>query len=395
MEYKRHFKNFVLRPTRATSNTIVAALNVGFGMALVFSAYGGTFDPGEVVVAAIMAMMFPWFIAAAMVLLLLDLVFWRKAAIVMALALAASVPPILSFAPFNFETRTLTPAEERRSFKFLTYNVLHFWDFRGNVPGLSRNATIEYILEQDADVVNLQEVEFIKSWPLWRITPEQIKELDARYPYRMVNVNYQLALLSKYPFEFVDLPMEENIKKRMACFRIFIGKDTVNLFNVHLESIGLTPRDKELYQDLFAKAPGSENALHRELDAVKTQLISKLAAAFKRRSDQARYIRHAIDSIGGNFIVAGDFNDIPACYAVRTILGDDMTDAYAQRGQGPTITYHGNKFYFRIDHVLYKGNFDAASIERGNSPASDHYPLLTTFVFDPAEANQDNTLKSK
>lgn len=382
MNYSHHFKNFVVRPTRATSNAIVAALNIGFGMALVFSAYGGVFDPGHVVVAALMAMMLPWFIAAAIIMLLLDLVFWRKAALAMALAIAVSVPPILSFAPFNFEERQLTHSEHRRSFKFLTYNVLHFWDFRGNVPGLSRNATIEYILNQDADVVNLQEVEFIKSWPLWRITPEQIKELDARYPYRMVNVNYQLALLSKYPFELVDLPMEDRIKRRMACFRIFIGKDTVNLFNVHLESIGLTPRDKELYKDLFDKAPGSENALSKELNAVKTQLISKLAAAFAQRSDQARYIRQTIDSIGGNFIVAGDFNDIPACYAVRTILGDDMTDAYAQRGQGPTITYHGNKFYFRIDHVLYKGNFDAATIERGDSPLSDHYPLLTTFVFN-------------
>ncbi|MDE5725538.1 MAG: endonuclease/exonuclease/phosphatase family protein [Duncaniella sp.] len=382
MEFAKHFNKFVFRPTRATIFAIVAALNTGVAMATVFSAYGGIFDPGKVVIAALMAMMFPGFIIASLIFLIADLVFWRKAAVVMALGLVASLPPIINFSPINLDHTELTEAQRQRSFTFLTYNVLHFWDFRGNVPGLSRNATIDYILATDADIVSLQEVEFLKSWPLWRITPEQIDELSSRYPYRMVNASYQLTLLSKYPFEFVDLHLPERIQRRFACFRIKIGNHTVHLFNVHLESIGLTPRDKELYQGLFDKAPGSEKALRRELTLVKTQLVSKLAKAFAERSEQAHAIRNAIDSIGGNFIVAGDFNDIPDCYAVRTIMGEDMTDAYAQNALGPTITYHGNKFYFRIDHVLYKGDFNCVDLERGSSPSSDHYPFLGTFVFD-------------
>ncbi len=94
--------------------------------------------------------------------------------------------------------------------------------------------------------------------------------------------------------------------------------------------------------------------------------------------------REITDSIGGPFIVAGDFNDIPDCYAVRTIRGKDMHDAYADAAFGPTITYHGDKFYFRIDQVLYKGPFKAVDIERGDIASSDHNPLLTTFLFDQA-----------
>lgn len=382
MDYARHFKTFILRPTRATIFAIVAALNTGMAMATVFSAYGGVFDPSKVVVAALMAMMFPGFLIAAILFLIVDLVFWRKAALVMGVALIASLPPILNFAPLNFGHKELTEAERQRSFTFLTYNVLHFWDFRGNVPGLSRNATIDYILSTDADIVSMQEVEFLKSWPLWRITDEQIRELSQRYPYRIVNVSHQQALFSKYPFEVVDIGVPEEISCRFACFKIKIGTRTVHLFNVHLESIGLTPRDKELYQGLLDKAPQSERALRKELSLVKTQLVSKLAKAFEERKAQAMAIRNAIDSIGGNFIVAGDFNDIPDCYAVRTIMDGDMTDAYAHTALGPTITYHGNKFYFRIDHVLYKGDFDCVDLVRGNSPSSDHYPFLATFVFD-------------
>lgn len=276
----------------------------------------------------------------------------------------------------------LTPEEKSRSFTFLTYNVLHFWDFRGNVPDQVSNATIDYILESDADIVSLQEVEFIKSWPLWRITPEQVRALDARYPYRVVNVNNQLTVLSKYPFEYENIPIPKPMDVRMALFKFNIMGRTVRLFNVHLESIGLSMADKELYQGLFDKAPGSERQWKKELKDVKHQLIDKLSIAFGKRADQARYIRQTMDSIGGNFIVAGDFNDIQGCYAVRTIMGDNMHDAYAENAFGPTITYHGNRFYFRIDHVLYDGEMEAVDIERGDSPSSDHYPLLTTFVLD-------------
>ncbi len=391
MDLKQYLRKFVIRPTRATIFAIIAGVNTALAMATVFSAYGGVFDPGEVVVAALMAMMFPAFLIASIIMLVADLIFWRKATVVILLGLLVSLPPILHFSPVNLPHRRLSEGEKDRSFTFLTYNVLHFWDFRGNVPGLTTNATIDYILDTDADIVSLQEAESLKSWPLWNITPEQIDSLSARYPYRLVNVTDQYTLLSRYPFEYVDLHLEEHIARRFTCYRLHIKGRTVHLFNCHLESIGLTPRDKELYQGLFDKAPGSEAALKKELSEVKTQLISKLAKAFTERSEQARAIRHAVDSIGGDIIVAGDFNDIPDCYAIRTIMDGDMKDAYAGTALGPTITYHGNRFYFRIDHVLYKGDLECIRLRRGDNPSSDHYPLLATFLFDLNESNRTKT----
>ncbi len=391
MKLSKFFRRFIFRPTRATIFAIVAGVNTALAMATVFAAYGGMFDPGEVVVAALMVMMFPGFLLASLIVLVIDLIFWRKAALMILLGLLVSLPPILDFSPINTSSRRLTEGEKARSFTFLTYNVLHYWDFRGNVPGLESNATIDYILSTNADIVSIQEMEFMKSWPLWNITPAQIDSLARRYPYRMINVSHELSLLSRYPFEFVDLHLEERIARRFACFRLHIDGRTVHLFNVHLESIGLTPRDKELYQNLFDKYPGSERALRRELSQVKTQLISKLAKAFTERTEQARAIRHAIDSIGGDIIVAGDFNDIPDCYAIRTIKDGDMTDAYAENALGPTITYHGNKFYFRIDHILYKGDMQCVRLKRGDVPSSDHYPFLATFLFDLPDNNTNIT----
>ena len=383
------FHHLVTRPTKATLTTILFVVNVLVALVTLVGAYGGYVDPGRFVIPALVSMMLPGLLIAGVLVLAVDLFVKRRYAWIPVVAWVISIPSLLDYSPLNIGSSSLTPEEKSRSFTFLTYNVLHFWDFRGNVPDLESNATIDYILETDADIVSLQEVEFIKSWPLWRITPEQVRALDARYPYRVVNVNNQLTVLSKYPFEYENIPIPQPMDVRMALFKFNIMGHTVRLFNVHLESIGLSMADKELYQSLFEKAPGSERQWTKELKDVKHQLIDKLSIAFNKRADQARFIRKTIDSIGGDFIVAGDFNDIQGCYAVRTIKGDDMHDAYAQNAFGPTITYHGNRFYFRIDHVLYGGDMEAVDIERGNVPSSDHYPLLTTFVFDEPPSHTD------
>lgn len=170
----------------------------------------------------------------------------------------------------------------------------------------------------------------------------------------------------------------------MLGFRLNIQGHEIHLINVHLKSIGLTPEDKTLYKEAL-EMPATKSELKRELKEVKSQLLTKLSEAFKIRTLQARTVRNIVDSIRGPFIVAGDFNDIPDCYAVRTIKGKDMHDAYADAAFGPTITYHGDKFYFRIDQILYRGPFKAVDIERGDISSSDHNPLLATFLFDPVK----------
>ncbi len=363
---------------------MLLVVNIIVAVITLISAYGGTVNPAHTVIPALMSMMLPIVLIAGIAVAGLDILVQKpRMAIIIALSWIASAPSLLSYSPLHPGTRSIPPEEQSRSFTMLTWNALHFWDFRGNVPDITTNASIDYILDTDADIVNLQEVEAVQDSPMWHITSEQVRTLKERYPYRMINVNNELSILSKYPFQYVSLDMPDPMGIRMALFRFEIMGETVNLFNVHLESIGLNMADKELYQGLFDKAPGSERAIRKELSDVKHQLVSKLAVAFKKRADQARFIRHTIDSIGGNFIVAGDFNDIQGSYALRTILGDgDMHDAYAENAFGPTITYHGNRFYFRIDHVLYRGDMEAVDIERGDTPSSDHYPLLTTFVMN-------------
>ncbi|MDE6378251.1 MAG: endonuclease/exonuclease/phosphatase family protein [Duncaniella sp.] len=380
---------FFTRPAVKVYRTLLLIANLVAGALTIASAYGGIPDPRITVIPALLSMMLPGFLIGGLLLVPVDFLSRRgKWSLIIVAAWLISLPPLLDYSPVNISVRSLTPAERERTFSLLTYNVLNLYDFRGEIDTITRNATLDYILSTDADIVSMQELETVQTWPLWKITAEQIDELKHRYPYRAVNVSNQLTVLSRYPFTQVKLnvPAEHGI--RMALFRFDIKGETVHLFNVHLESIGLSMADKDLYENLFRKAPQSERALRCEMKDVKNQLISKLAAAFRLRAEQADIIRHAIDSIGGNFIVAGDFNDIQDSYAVRTILGDDLHDAYADCALGPCITYHGNKFYFRIDHMLYGGDLEAVSCRRGNILSSDHFPLLGEFLLTSPTLSQ-------
>lgn len=370
------------KPVRSTILALGVGLNLAVAMLTIFSAYGGTFNPEERVIASMAAMVLPLLLIAGIVLSLVDLLFDKRLILVIAAGWAVSLPSILVFSPLHFWKPALTEQQQKDSFTFLTYNVLHFWDFRGeDYPGVERNETLDYILSTDADVVNIQEYDVLDTKGPWKIKESQVDSLKTLYPYQYTDLDLKYALFSKYPFEQIELHTPREARLAMLGFKLNIKGHEIHLINVHLKSIGLTPEDKTLYKEAL-DLPATKSELKRELKEVKSQLLSKLSEAFKIRTIQARAVRNIVDSIGGPFIVAGDFNDIPNCYAVRTIKGKDMHDAYAEAAFGPTITYHGDKFYFRIDQILYRGPFKAVDIERGDISSSDHNPLLATFVFD-------------
>lgn len=369
---------------------VVTLVNMLLAAVTILAAYGGMADPEKVPIAALAAMFLAPVMLADLVVLAIDLFFWRKAALPIIAACIISVKPLLVFAPLNLNSASLTPEQEKRTFTILTYNCLHFWDNETMKPGDgSRNKTIDFILKTDADIVNLQELEEKdldrEAWQgkFANIPPEQLSEIRKKYPFRFYNPRPDaLAFWSKYPAMVEPYPLKVDSMPNVRIYEVHVHGKIVHFFNVHMRSILLTPEDKELYKRIFKPAVESERALKEEVKEVKLRLIDKLTTAFAARAREARYLRECLDSIKGNTIVAGDFNDIPGCYAVREIMDGDMHDAYAESGFGPVITFHANHFYFRIDQILYRGALEAVRMKRIKVPYSDHYPMLARFYIE-------------
>lgn len=364
-----------IRKIKQMAMTAGAAVSVIVAVAFVASAYGGIADPMSSAKLSVLGLCFPIMLVAVLCLLVVWLCLrqWGVAA-VLAVAMIASAGPILTLSPVNIGGG-LNDADKARSFKVLTYNVMNFVDYteEGHTP----NRTIDFILQTDADLVCLQEAAQADRFDRCEYVVDRIKDIRAKYPYYYNEAGDQV-LLSKYPFRFTGDSIDVNGRNKFLGFDVNMNGRHIKVFNCHLESIGLTETDKDLYWKL-TQLKRMRNM--DDIEEVRETLVSKLAKAFRQRSIQAHALRECIDRAGENVIVCGDFNDTPDSYAHRTVMGSDMSDAYQDCAFGPTITYHSNRFFFRIDHILYRGCFKAVDIKRGKVNCSDHYPLIATFVF--------------
>lgn len=342
---------------------------------MLLSAYGGYINPDVTTIGALMAMAFPGFIMLVIIFGLASIWINRWAAIACAVTFMASIGPILDYAPVNF--RGDMPSERLlrdSSFTFMSYNVLNLRSFKGEYPNDSTNATLSYILRQNPDVACLVECEYMSPMERSHVYQPQVDSICERYPYHHIDSGGN-SLFSRYPFRPITLEVPDNFNGRLAAYRAFIHNRTFTIFVVHMTSIGLSSDDKELFRALTRL-----NAIG-EFDKVRHQILGKLSVAFRDRAQQARILRDMIDRVGeGNVIVAGDFNDIQGCYALRTIMGNDFKSVYSECGMGPAVTYYGNKFYFRIDHILYRGDIDPLWVRVDKLKTSDHYPILTQFL---------------
>lgn len=359
-------------------SVVMCVVTSVFSLGLLAGAYAGFVPPSKFAAAALMSMTFPFWAVAVLLVFVADLIWWRRWAVISGLALLLCAGPLWDNCPLNLPRSPLSADERRRSFTLMTYNVANFYDLTGTYPG-GINPTISYILQEDPDIVCLQELEYFSAYENTRVTSGQIDSLHRRYPFVVLNGHTQ-GIMSKFPVEPLRLDFRHGVKGGgdMAAYRVIIEGEPVNIFNLHLGSFLLTKSDKELYRDV-TKLGMKDN--HGELQQVKDSLLRKVMAAAVTHEAQADELIRYIRRYGGKrAIVCGDFNDVPGSYAVRHLADVGMKAVYPEVGFGPMLTFHANRFYFRIDHVLYRGGLEPVRLERGSVPYSDHYPLITTFL---------------
>lgn len=355
-------------------------LSIIVAVVLIATAYAGKVNPQEHHKVALIGLAFPFVLYASLALAVIWLILRQWASIIiLVVAMIASAGPILTLSPINFDSG-LNEDDSDRAFTLLTFNAMHFFDYPTDTFLIVHpNRTAQFILDVDADVVCIQE--FMNKYQLRQEEAARkcLDDLRRQYPYISGDQGDQdLVMLSKYPITRVPLKhSKEHPSSFTQPFDLEINGHKLRIYNCHLQSIGLTKTKIELENNIPQLKGIDNSTLNNDT------IVSRLSLAFHQRADQARWIRHELDSLQiDNVIVCGDFNDTPGSFSYRTIIGDDMNDAYRRCAFGPTVTYHGNRYYFRIDHVLYRGAMQAVDISRPDIDSSDHYPLLTTFVWD-------------
>ncbi|MCM1318097.1 MAG: endonuclease/exonuclease/phosphatase family protein [Bacteroides sp.] len=370
---------------RRCVNFFVLAVNVVAALALLLTGYGGVFNPENWGGWVFVPMIFPVVLLASLAIFIIDLIWWRRTALMQGVALLLCAGPIADFCPLNYPRLSMTDDEKANAIKIMTYNVFKFSDFTRAYEG-NGNPTLDAILREDADIVCLQECIGMTLSRIGRSTPEQIDSVFARYPY-VYQGGKNTALLSKYPAEPIPLQINSDTTVRNngegAAWRVHIDDDRIiNLFNLHLRSLYLTPGDKEQFTGIVKDIVKLDTLDIDGLRFFRANAMAKIAEAAKARADQIKTLEKYIAKYGGkNVIVCGDFNDVNGCYGINSLCHESrLRRTYPLVAFGPTVTFHANHLFFRIDHILFRGDLEPYSISSPRIPYSDHYPLVATFI---------------
>lgn len=352
---------------KGTITTVAMIANLLFACMLIVASYASWVPPTLFRVPALFGLVFPIVLFCNLFFLFFWAFYRWRYIWVQLFTFLICAPAIWRYMPLNFTDENDTGAP---GFTLVSYNAYNFLDQGRRV--YDRNRTVQYILESGADVVCLQEASDIpaKGMDRLKVSSEQAVRLRQLYPYRLT-YGIRLAVYSKYPIRIV-WKKSFSASSDACAYRLTVDGHPLTIVNCHLESIGLTTTDKELYLNMM------DSPQKGMLNDVKQNIVSKLSQAFYARAKQAQAIADFVEKQEGDVIVCGDFNDTPQSYAYRKIK-DGMTDAFVKRGTGPGITYNANRFWVRIDHVFYRGGLEAETARIRRLRSSDHYPVWVRF----------------
>ena len=366
------FGRILVKGTMLLANIAVAAL-------LVITLCASFINPNDFALPVFSTLIFPFTIA----LNVFFVIFWLSARkwhflISLSLLILAS-KQISNTIPLHFGK---TKSEKSEKYiTVLSYNTMLFGHLKKHKPN-NPNEIIKHIIETDADIVCLQEFAVSPKVSSEYLTHNDIQRIFKNYPYKHVEYRQEenwkrsgIATFSKYPI--VD---KVNISKKtdygVSIYSdIKVGKDTIRLFNNHLESNRLTERDRHLPIEL------KQDFNSEKLSGTTKKLSRKLFIGYKRRANQADRIAYEIKDSPYKVLVCGDFNDVPASYTYSTIKGD-LTDAFAETGFGLGWTLNLSIYRFRIDYIFYDSNFfSTEDLIIDKVKYSDHYPIHSKIYF--------------
>jgi endonuclease/exonuclease/phosphatase family metal-dependent hydrolase len=142
-------------------------------------------------------------------------------------------------------------------------------------------------------------------------------------------------------------------------------KDTVRIYNVHLQSIRLSE-------------PGNKQA-SGTLSLLKSG-IKKMNSAYVKRADQARKVIEHMETSPYPIIVCGDFNDTPMSYTYHQFY-KKMTDGFREASFGLGATYIGRIPAGRIDYVFHTDELSCSNFKVHKVNYSDHRPITCNINF--------------
>ncbi|MBN2273534.1 MAG: endonuclease/exonuclease/phosphatase family protein [Bacteroidales bacterium] len=267
---------------------------------------------------------------------------------------------------------------DENSFRIMSNNVRLFNYYQWEKDTAVRRHMMAYINAEVPSVVCFQE---FLTLPGGNISLEAIKRELKNMPFTHVHythripgkTNFGLATFSKYPIINKGFIEYKNSLNGVIFSDMVIAKDTVRIYNCHLQSVKLKPDYNKVLDSLIFYYD------QRHFNEMKSITV-KLRDAYIKRAGQSEVLSFHIQSSPHPVIVCGDFNDTPFSYSYYRI-SRNLRDAFVTSGSGIGSTYRQNIAPIRIDYILYDPSLCSSHFVNKKTHWSDHYPVMCDFTF--------------
>lgn len=260
-----------------------------------------------------------------------------------------------------------------RGVKLFSYNVRIFNLYNWEKGGSKRDDILNYINRQKCDIVCFQEFLTRENRPGQSLknVEEKLPHLPFEHVFYTVrgknSINYGIATYSKYPIINKGVLKFANSYNACIYSDILIKKDTIRLFNVHLESIRFDDKDYRFIDSLLVEFNSKTFTEARDIS-------DRLKKAYIKRAQQTDQLERLVKNSPYPVVICGDFNDTPVSYTYHKARGN-LKDAFMESGTGIGSTYRGSFPSFRIDFIFHSKAIRSTNYKTNYIEYSDHYPI--------------------
>ncbi|MEO6301543.1 MAG: endonuclease/exonuclease/phosphatase family protein [Bacteroidia bacterium] len=290
------------------------------------------------------------------------------------IAFCLSVPTAFRYVQISFPSKS-----EAKQIKITSYNSMLFDLYNWTKNAENRNKILNNLSEIGSDILCVQEfytseekgdynnIDTLRSLlhtPYYHTEfTTTMRELD----------HWGVATFSKFPIINQGKILFKTRSNNICIFSdIVIAKDTIRVYNIHLQSISFSKGDNKFLEDVISEKDAAD-----EVENSKS-ILRRLKRAFTKRTKQVDMVVTHMKTCKYKIILCGDFNDTPASYAYQQ-LSKNMQDAFVEKGTGFGKTYAGKWPQFRIDYILHDKSLKCVNYKRNDETFTDHF-AITAYI---------------
>ncbi len=328
-------------------NKFIFLLNSIVGFALLISYALPFISPEKLPILAVLSLLAPLLIVINILFLIYWLVKFKKQFFLSFVILAIGYQQITSL--YKIEDKKVL---QEKDTKIMSYNVrlfnLYDWIKEDNV----KTKIFDFISEKKPDIICFQEFD-----------PKQKEEINFPYKYvkrRNEQSSFGQAIYSKYQIIKTGSLDFKNSSNNAIFADIVKDKDTLRVYNIHLESLKINPNKQNFGQ------------------ATSDKLIGRLKNAFKKQAVQVHQILAHQKKCKYKIITCGDFNNTAFSWAYKQLKAA-KNDAFEIAGQGFGSTFN----YWaplRIDFILVDSKIEVNHFKTYKVKYSDHFPIMARIA---------------